>query len=83
MYSDLVANGAFNGSSNKVLTWPKTQRAFVIANDDATASLTFTIYNTSNFTHTLKAGESFDELVEPYTNVSVTATTAYRGYGRG
>jgi len=73
------AKEPFSGSVNKDHTFTKAMTGFVISNDGA-SNLTFTI---NSYTFTLKPGEIFDECFEPFTQVSITTSVAYRAWGRG
>lgn len=55
------------------------QREELVIINDGSADLTFTA---GGITFTLKPGEVFDEEVNPFDSISVTATGAFRGYVR-
>ena len=68
----------FSGSSNTTKTFSKTMNGFVIVNDGL-SDLTFTI---GTDTYTVKPGECFDDRFEPFTEVTITTTVAFRAFGR-
>lgn len=65
---------AWEGSSNITQTFSDNRYGFSVVND-GTADLTFTI-NTQ--TRKVKPGEAYSSLFEPFTTVTITATSAYR-----
>jgi hypothetical protein len=73
------AKEPFSGTSNFTKTFSKPMNGIVISNDGA-SDLTITI-GTDIFT--VKAGEVFSEMFEPFTQVIVTTTVPYRAYGLG
>jgi hypothetical protein len=73
-----VVKDAFNGSESVSKTYPMDMFGFGIVNDGI-ADLTFSI---GAFTLTVKPGETFDDLFEPFTTVVVTATDAFRAVVR-
>lgn len=74
----MFAKEPFSGSANLTKNFARSMEALVIVND-SNSDLTFTI---ANDTYTVKSGEIFDEELEPFLSVSVTATGPFRGYGR-
>lgn len=70
--------GGFTGSQDLFMSYP--MRELLISNDDATASLTFTISGDdgSTATFTLQAGDVLDERFYPFKEVNITATGAWR-----
>lgn len=73
-----VVKDAFSGSVSVSKTYPIDMFGFGIVNDGV-ADLTFSI---GTFTITVKPGETFDDLFEPFTTVVVTATDAFRAVVR-
>ncbi|ANY67727.1 hypothetical protein BBD42_15580 [Paenibacillus sp. BIHB 4019] len=69
---------AFSGTATSTISMPKIMNELVICNDGA-ANLTFTV---SGETFTLRPGYTFDEELEPFKEITVTATDAYFGYAR-
>jgi hypothetical protein len=69
-----IAMEAWEGSANITKTFTDKRYGFSVMND-GTANLTFTI-NTQ--TRTVKPGEAYSALFEPFTTVTIAATTAYR-----
>lgn len=69
-----TAMEAWEGTSNETRTFNSNRHGFSIVNDGAN-ELTFTI---NGSTRRLLTGEAYDALFEPFTSVTVTATTAYR-----
>lgn len=61
-------------NTNPITTFPSERYGFSIIND-GTADLTFTI---NENTRTVKVGEAYNGLFEPFTSVTVNATGAYR-----
>lgn len=61
-------------NTNPILTFPSSRYGFSIIND-GTADLTFTINGT---TRTVKVGENYSALFDPFTSVAINATGAYR-----
>ena len=73
------AKQPFNGSSSQTFNFGSKMRGLVISND-VTTDLTFTI---NGETYTVKGGEVFEELFDPFTQVVITAQGEYRGYVKG
>lgn len=69
-----IAMESWQGSANISKTFTSARYGFSVVND-GTTDLTFTI-NTQ--TRTVKPGESYHALFEPFTSVTITATSAYR-----
>jgi hypothetical protein len=69
---------AFFGSANLTKTFDKSYEALSIANTGA-SDLTFTV---GGITLKLPPGYKFDENVEPFNVVTVTATDSFIGYVR-
>lgn len=72
------ARNGFTGSANQTINLNGTYEELLLINDGA-ANLTFTA---GIFTFTLGPGEVFDEEVDPFNSLKITATGAYRGYVR-
>lgn len=70
--------GSYTGSQTLYMSY--SMREILIANDDASADLTFTLTGpaSQNFTFTVKAGDVLDERFYPFDTVAVTATGAWR-----
>lgn len=69
-----VAMEAWQGSVDSVQSFGSNRYGFSIANDGAN-DVTFTI---NAQTRTVKSGETYSALFEPFTSVTITATSAYR-----
>jgi hypothetical protein len=65
---------AWEGSANITKTFTTNRYGFSVVND-GTADLTFTI-NTQ--TRKVKPGEAYSSLFEPFTTVTIAASSAYR-----
>ena len=72
------AKDGFTGTANKTIQLSGTAEELLLVND-GTSPLTFT---TGVFTFTLGPGEVFDEGLDPFRELKITATGAYRGYVR-
>lgn len=73
-----IVKDAFSGVTSITKGYASPMFGFAITNDGL-ANLTFTI---NGFTITVKPGESFDDLFEPFTGVVITATDAFRSVVR-
>jgi hypothetical protein len=60
--------------ANPITTFPSKRYGFSIMND-GTADLTFTI---NGNTRTVKPGEGYSSLFEPFTSLTIDSTSAYR-----
>ncbi|UTI44444.1 hypothetical protein [Niallia sp. RD1] len=69
-----IAMEAWEGSSSTTKTFLSKRYGFSIIND-GTADLTFTI---NEQTRRVKPGEGYNALFEPFTEVSISATSVYR-----
>jgi hypothetical protein len=69
-----VAMEAWEGSSNVTKTFTSERWGFAVVND-GTADLTFTI---NGQTRKVLPGEGYSALFEPFTTVTISATSAYR-----
>lgn len=69
-----IAMEAWEGTANITKTFTSNRYGFSIVND-GTADLTFTI---NSQTRKVKPGEPYNALFEPFTSVTITATSAYR-----
>lgn len=69
-----IAMEAWEGSANITQTYTTNRYGFSVIND-GTADLTF-IINTQ--TRKVKVGEAYSALFEPFTTVTINATSAYR-----
>lgn len=70
----------FSGSANITKNYGSNMRGIVILNDDTTNDLTFTI---NSLTLTVKAGEGFDGMFDPFTSITVTTTVPFRAIVKG
>lgn len=68
----------FSGTGNFSKKFSGDREELVVINDGS-ADLTFTA---GGVTFTLKPGEVFDEEVNPFSSINITATGAFRGYVR-
>lgn len=73
-----VVKDAFNGTESVTKTYSTFMFGFGIVND-GNADLTVSI---NNFNILVKPYESFDDLFEPFTSVTITATDAFRAVVR-
>lgn len=69
-----VAMEAWEGSANITKTFTEDRYGFSVVND-GTADLTFTI---GDQTRRVKPGEFYNALFEPFTTLTINATSAYR-----
>lgn len=69
-----IAMEAWEGSANITKTFDSNRYGFSVMND-GTADLTFTI---NSQTRTVKPGEAYSALFEPFTSVTIAANSAYR-----
>jgi hypothetical protein len=60
--------------ANPITTFPTSRYGFSVMND-GTADLSFTI---NGYTRTVKPGEGYSALFEPFTSLTISATGAYR-----
>jgi hypothetical protein len=72
------AQEAFNGTGNSTVKFRGDREELVLVNDGA-ADLTFVA---GGIEFTLKPGEVFDEEVNPFSKLVITATDKWRGYVR-
>lgn len=77
----MFAKEPFSGNSNTTKTFTRSMESFVISHDGNVGDpdITFTI---NGDTFTIKQGEIFDEMIEPFQMVTVTTTVPFRAYGR-
>lgn len=68
----------FSGTGNYTKSFKGDREELVVVNDGS-ADLTFTA---GGITFTLKPGEVFDEEINPFSSIEITATGAFRGYVR-
>jgi hypothetical protein len=68
----------FSGTGNFTKSFSGNREELVVINDGS-ADLTFTA---GGMNFTLKPGEVFDEEVNPFSLISITATGSFRGYVR-
>lgn len=73
-----IVKDVINGTSNVTKGYASPMFGFGIVNDGL-ADLTFTI---NGLTVTVKPGESFDDLFEPFTGVVISASGAFRSVVR-
>jgi hypothetical protein len=72
------AQEAFNGTGNSTVKFRGDREELVLVNDGA-ADLMFVA---GGIEFTLKPGEVFDEEVNPFNKLEITATGTWRGYVR-
>ena len=70
----ISAKQPFSGSTNQTITFASKMRGLVVSNDVLT-DLSFTL---NGATYTVKGGEVFEELFDPFTEVVITAQGEYR-----
>jgi hypothetical protein len=75
----LTAREPFKGNANTEKTFKGEMISLYLAND-GTSDVDFTI---NGFTFTIKAGEEFDEILDPFKKISITTTSNYRAWVRG
>lgn len=73
-----IVKEVISGSANVTKAYGSPMFGFAITNDGL-ADLTFTI---NSLTITVKPGESFDDLFEPFNGVVINATDAFRSVVR-
>lgn len=73
-----IVKDAITGSTTITKGYPTKMFGFGIVND-GTTDLSFTI---NSFTITVKPHETFDDLFEPFTAITITATGPYRAVVR-
>lgn len=73
-----VVKDAFNSTESVTKSYSTPMFGFGIVNDGET-DLTFSI---NSFTIVVKPYEAFDDLFEPFTSVTITATDAFRAVVR-
>lgn len=69
-----VAMESWEGSTNIIKTFPSNRFGFSAIND-GTADMTFTI---NGNTRRLEPGDAYEALFEPFTSVSIVASSPYR-----
>lgn len=69
-----IAMESWEGSANITKTFDSIRYGFSVLND-GTTDFTFTI---NGQTRKVKPGEAYSALFEPFTTVTITATSAYR-----
>lgn len=73
-----IIKDAFNGSSTVTRNYQTKMYGFAIVND-GNSDLTVSI---NSFNIVVKSGESFDDLFDPFTSVTVTGNSAFRAVVR-
>lgn len=76
--SGFKARDAFSGNNSQKVRTTDVMHSLVITNDGS-SNLTFKILGN---TYTLRPGYTFDEELEPFNTIEITATDAYFGYTR-
>ncbi|MCM3205620.1 hypothetical protein [Paenibacillus illinoisensis] len=76
--ADPIARYPFSGTANYTTTLASTAHYIVVFNDGS-ADITV---KAGQFQAVVKAGDALDERVDPFTTLSITGTSAYRGYVR-
>ncbi|MEW9697954.1 hypothetical protein [Paenibacillus sp. SI8] len=74
-----VARKPFSGSAGKTVRLGSQYESLFIVNNGGSA-LTFTTGDA--FTFTLDPGETFDEVIDPFDTLTITATSSYKGFVR-
>lgn len=73
-----IIKDAFNGSSTTIKNYLTKMYGFAIVNDgDSDLSVSINSFNI-----VVKSGESFDDLFDPFTSVTVTGDSAFRAVVR-
>lgn len=78
MNTEFKAKDGFSGSTSKTIPFSAVMNSLVITNDGA-SNLTFTVLGN---VYTLSPDVTFDEELEPFQSITVTATDSYFGYVR-
>lgn len=73
-----IVKDAFNGSTTTTKTYLTNMYGFAIVND-GDSDLTVSI---NSFDIVVKSGESFEDLFDPFTTVTITGTSAFRAVVR-
>jgi hypothetical protein len=73
----LVKDSWSNTSGTVSFTTP---RYSILITNDGNANVTLVV---NSLTFTIKPTETFDEKFDPFTSVSITTTSTYRGWARG
>ena len=73
-----IIKDAFNGSSTVTKNYQTKMYGFAIVNDGE-SDLTISI---NSFNIVVKSGESFDDLFDPFTTVTISGNSAYRAVVR-
>ncbi|MFC5650910.1 hypothetical protein ACFPYJ_17680 [Paenibacillus solisilvae] len=84
MSEESIASNFFSGTGTKTFVFPIVCNELVIVNDGY-ATLTFAAgdkFTPSRFALPLSPGDAFDERIEAFDRVTVTATGDYHGYIR-
>lgn len=69
----------WSGNTTITKTFNTPMAGFYIKNDGA-SDLTFTV---NGMTFTVKTGEIFEDVFQPFTTLTITTTVAYRAFVRG
>lgn len=79
----MVASKPFNGTATTTKEFPRAMSAFVISNDGI-ANLTITINDgdAAGDTYTVYAGAVWDEVLPPFTSITINTSVAFQAYGR-
>jgi hypothetical protein len=78
MPNGYISRESFSGSANMTKKFSTQMDSLFIVNDGS-SDLTF---STPGFTWTLKPGEVFDEFVDPFDTLTITAIGPFRGFVR-
>lgn len=76
--ADPIARDPFSGTGTANVPIKNTANYIVVFND-GTADITV---KAGKFVTVVKAGDALDERVDPFTTLSISGNSAYRGYVR-
>lgn len=76
--ADPIARHPFQGNANYSVTLPNAAIYLVLFND-GNADISF---KAGTFSGVVRAGGAFDEKLDPFTHLEITATSNYSGYFR-
>ena len=78
------AKEPISGTGNATHTFATAMHGLFVSNDsDPTTGTDLTFTLDSGFQLTLRAGETFDDWLEPFQTITITTTAPWRVYGRG
>nr|WP_154895285.1 hypothetical protein [Paenibacillus xylanexedens] len=76
--ADPIARNPFSGTGTAKVPIKNTAHYIVVFND-GTSDLTV---SAGQFQTVVKGGDALDERIDPFTTLTITGTSAYRGYVR-